>query len=393
MSDTVFSFNVRDLLTDSNRYIIPMYQRNYAWGEGEINQLIQDVLDIQQKHQSDAHKPPYYIGTLVVFERADGRFEVIDGQQRFTTLTLMAMCLKRMMKEKSHSINLDWYEKPNLEFESRAKSSLTLTSLSQGVPLDKLHHENYNIDVVNGFSLLEKALLALKTHLNDFCDYLFNHVQITRVPVPKDTDLNHYFEVMNNRGEQLEKHEVVKARLMSVLNDIDDATTRKNAIHTLSKVWEATANMERYVQYGFTPEQRHKIFGNEDWGLFTPVNFASLSRCLSEQETNAMNKTEVSKSLLDILVSSENSPQQDENPILPERFNSVINFSNFLLHVLRVWTEKDIPLDDKQLLEQFESHILKAPNPIDSTQEFIFALLKTKYLFDQYIIKREFTDG
>ena len=393
MSDTVFSFNVRDLLTDSNRYIIPMYQRNYAWGEGEINQLIQDVLDIQQKHQSDAHKPPYYIGTLVVFERADGRFEVIDGQQRFTTLTLMAMCLKRMMKEKSHSINLDWYEKPNLEFESRAKSSLTLTSLSQGVPLDKLHHENYNIDVVNGFSLLEKALLALKTHLNDFCDYLFNHVQITRVPVPKDTDLNHYFEVMNNRGEQLEKHEVVKARLMSVLNDIDDATTRKNAIHTLSKVWEATANMERYVQYGFTPEQRHKIFGNEDWGLFTPVNFASLSRCLSEQETNAMNKTEVSKSLLDILVSSENSPQQDENPILPERFNSVINFSNFLLHVLRVWTEKDIPLDDKQLLEQFESHILKAPNPIDSTQEFIFALLKTKYLFDQYIIKREFTEG
>lgn len=331
MSDTVISFNVRDLLTDASHYIIPMYQRNYAWGEGEINQLIQDVLDIQQKHKTDSCKPPYYIGTLVVFERTDGRFEVIDGQQRFTTLTLMAMCLKRMMKTKSHSLNLDWYEKPNLEFESRAKSSLTLTSLSQGVPLNKLRSDNYNLDVVNGFALLEKGLLALDTHLADFCNYLFNHVQITRVPVPKDTDLNHYFEVMNNRGEQLEKHEVVKARLMSVLNDIEDKTTRNNSLSTLAKVWDATANMERYVQYGFTPEERHQIFGKDDWGQFTPENFDQLSKCLSERSAGSAVETGSSRSLRDILATSAKSLQADGASMLPERFNSVINFSNFFV--------------------------------------------------------------
>ena len=45
--------------------------------------------------------------------------------------------------------------------------------------------------------------------------------------MPKDTDLNHYFEVMNSRGEQLEKHEVIKARLMDVLNGIPDDDDRK----------------------------------------------------------------------------------------------------------------------------------------------------------------------
>lgn len=82
MSEFVQAFSVQQLLSDSHRYLVPMYQRNYAWGEGEINQLIQDVLDYQQKNQHREQKKTYYIGTLVVFERNDDSFEVIDGQQR-----------------------------------------------------------------------------------------------------------------------------------------------------------------------------------------------------------------------------------------------------------------------------------------------------------------------
>src|SRR5690606_2612148 len=51
-----------------------------------------------------------------------------------------------------------------------------------------------------------------------FAEHLFDHVQIMRVAVPPRTDLNRYFEVMNNRGEQLEKHEVLKARMLSALH-------------------------------------------------------------------------------------------------------------------------------------------------------------------------------
>ena len=74
-----------------------------------------------------------------------------------------------------------------------------------------------------------------------------------------------------------------------------------------------------------------------------------------------------------------------------DRFTSVINFSNFLLHALRVYTTEDVPLDDKQLIEAFEKHLLdgKAEPPELAVQKFIFALLKCKFLFDHFVIKRE----
>ena len=72
----------------------------------------------------------------------------------------------------------------------------------------------------------------------------------------------------------------------------------------------------------------------------------------------------------------------------------MINFSNFLLHVLRVLTKHDIALDDKRLLEQFDVYLKdNSSNKIIAVKDFVFALLKCKYLFDQYIIKREFSDG
>ncbi|MGL4468584.1 MAG: DUF262 domain-containing protein, partial [Aeromonas hydrophila] len=69
MSDAgVRPFSIRALLEDRARYLVPMYQRNYAWGEGEITQLLQDVLDYQQKSVSGGKgQQTYYIGTLVVF--------------------------------------------------------------------------------------------------------------------------------------------------------------------------------------------------------------------------------------------------------------------------------------------------------------------------------------
>ncbi|WGV98871.1 DUF262 domain-containing HNH endonuclease family protein [Vibrio sp. YMD68] len=389
-STVIKNYNVKALLSDTSHYLVPMYQRNYAWGEGEINQLIQDVLDYQQNKPNQS----YYIGTLVVFERKDGNFEVIDGQQRFTTLTLLIFALKRLSSASKTVVDMSWYDVANLNFESRQKSSDTFASLIQGVALEYLKTDDYNLDVVNGYTLLEKGLIALGDKLQGFCNYLFEKVEIARVFVPKDTNLNHYFEVMNNRGEQLEKHEVVKARLMSVLNDIEDQDERTQHVLLLSKVWDATANMERYVQYGFSPDERHNIFGKDDWGQFTPTNYAELAAIIENVATKQNEQTKsVSLSLNDILAKPPLSPSGTDITLTPERFNSVINFSNFLLHVLRVLTEQDIALDDKRLLEQFDAYLKDNNNKINAVKDFAFALLKCKYLFDQYIIKREFSDG
>lgn len=94
MNTDISTFSIAELFTKRDTYVIPIYQRNYAWGTGEVNQLIQDVYDYAfdpKKHNSN-----YYIGTLVVNERIkNGRmlFETIDGQQRLTTLNIVIAAL------------------------------------------------------------------------------------------------------------------------------------------------------------------------------------------------------------------------------------------------------------------------------------------------------------
>jgi hypothetical protein len=111
-------------------------------------------------------------------------------------------------------------------------------------------------------------------------------------------------------------------------------------------------------------------------------------------------ENQTNRTLADIIKSSStiSGDRGDEDEGSSERFNSVINFSNFLLHVLRVCSNigknrVDVPLDDKQLIEQFELRPLKQNDPVKSVQDFVFALLKCKYLFDQFVIKREFAKG
>lgn len=389
MSEAITELSIKKLLSDENTYVVPMYQRNYSWGEGEITQLVQDVKDYQQKKH-----PRYYIGTLVVYKREDGVLEVIDGQQRLTTLSLLAVYLKNLELSEAtsrKSPKMSWYEKVNISFDSRPKSTETFTALSQRIALHYLNSDKYNESIVNGYALIQKALEQLKdVALDSFAKYIFENVQIIRVEVPKDTDLNHYFEAMNNRGEQLEKHEVLKAKMMSVLSDIEDGIDRESSINALQKVWEACSNMERYIQYGFTPQERHKLFGKNDWGRFEPESFDEINAYLDK--TNDQNQA---LSLFEIIHESKISigKSQVDKEEVPDRFNSVINFSNFLLHVLRVHTQDDVSLDDKQLLDQFDVHLFYNEDPIDAVKKYAFALLNCKYLFDQCVIKREYSQG
>ncbi|EOE8062670.1 DUF262 domain-containing protein [Pseudomonas aeruginosa] len=391
MSEAITQLSIRQLLGGRDDYVIPMYQRNYAWEEGEITQLIQDVIDYLPEPDKPARN--YYIGSLVVYERADGKtpvFETIDGQQRLTTLSLLTSYLKN-----SKAVGLDWYANLSIHFDSREHSRATFAAIFEGRfkddPAEVLAEQQINTGILNGYRLIHKVLPhKLKENgvsPQQFADFLFHYVQIMRVKVPADTDLNHYFEIMNNRGEQLEKHEVLKARMMETLQECPHS---QNCLHT---VWEACANMERYVQMGFTPGQRSSVFGEKDWGRLVPENFAELTAALQRMHEVGF-KAGAELSLTDIIsrppVIAEKTDNGEE---APERFNTVINFPNFLLHVLRVDTQADIPLDDKRLLDLFETHVLKQPDPAAAVKRFIFSLLSCKYLYDQYVIKREFIQG
>ena len=385
---------IKELFSADDKYIIPIYQRNFAWGETEITQLVQDIADYAIKHKDTDDKPDYYIGSLVVAKKKNGSselFETIDGQQRLTSLTIFLNGIKHSYSEIAEL--KDWL-KLNLKFESRPISTDTLEAIYNRVPND---NETYNTDIIQAYN---DAIKKLKTvigsnlSIDEFCDYLFNKVIVLRVEVPEDTDLNHYFEIMNNRGEQLEKHEIVKAYLLNILHkDTDD-------YKTFNLIWEACSNMDKYVQYGFDMEIRHKLFGDKNWDTFELKDFHGIRNQIKEvilkkEEEKKKFNTEVSKDKcsLELLIKNQvNKPKSNENDDEGnERFSSLINFPNFLLQILKIQLNSDVQLDDKQLIKVFEEQYKNKPE--EEAKAFVklfgFNLLKGRFLFDRYIIKRE----
>lgn len=396
-SNNINSINVGSLFT-SGTYVIPIYQRNYAWEEKEVKQLIQDVVDFSTAHPDKN----YFIGTLVVFERfEEGRiiYETIDGQQRLTTLNIIFAVLHREFSQEI--LNRIEYQL-NLKFDSRIISTKSLARISKvEEPLSFDTGEEYNSNIQNAYEVTKKFINTLfnkdKQEMQKFYEYLCSKVNILRVSVPKDTDLNHYFEIMNTRGEQLEKHEILKAKLMEILSS--DAKLS----YVFNKVWESCSDMERYVQYGFTKNERDAIFGQNNWNLLSVSSFDELSEKIEfeqkvkEQHLNELLVNNTSKLNLIEVANYTGSFEHntDHKEDAPERFNSVINFPNFLLHILLIQTPKsDVSLDDKRLLAPFEEQLKAQPNEVEKmnfVKQFGFNLLKCKFLFDQFIIKREFT--
>ncbi|OSY88529.1 hypothetical protein WH52_07210 [Tenacibaculum holothuriorum] len=388
MESKLDQLNIQEVFSN-NKYTIPVYQRNYAWKEAQVSQLIQDIYDYAINENTNSQN--YYIGSLVVFERKaiDGSiiYETIDGQQRLTTLNILLSVLKN-----EFDINIDNY-KTNLHFDSRPMSSKTLEHIYNKTKNEDINksEKDLNTRITDAYTTTTNQLNKLKAnnHLKKFVTYLKDKVILLRVPVPHDTDLNHYFEIMNNRGEQLEKHEVLKAKMLKVFKDDKKATKAFNSI------WEACANMEKYVQYGFKPNDRVELFGG-DWNNLKATNFNEILSCFKNEEDN-INQDELS--IQELLKSTYTVDFQNKNEEdSPERFNSVINFSNFLLHILRILVnqydayttfDKNIPLDDKRLLDTFEYFLRLDEQPKkEFVEDFAFLLLKGKFFYDKYIIKR-----
>lgn len=397
------TLNIREFLSEG-KYVIPIYQRNYDWGEREALQLLEDISDYAQKNKEQNKKQPYYIGSAVVFLRtAHGEtyFETIDGQQRLTTLTILACLLK-------HQKKAGWFEKPNLSYDHRKEADEALMMLVNG----QLSQHPSAQNIVSVYRLLEKHLQPMLTakglDLETFADYLFEKVIILRIPVPQDTQLNHYFEIMNTRGEQLEKHEVLKAVLMGKLD--------REGHHLFHLIWEACSDMSAYVQMNFSVDMRNLLF-DDTWSKLQEKSFDKLLTALPQKESgNTTNVEDGAPHTLESLFTDANNHESYDLPSdgnadkgKSERFGSIINFPNFLLQVLKVCyhgrffnqkypeaVDAQIRLDDKALIPIFQTVLSSLGTEEEKTRfvkYFIVQLLLLRTLYDRYVIKREYVNG
>lgn len=394
-SDQPIPMTIRELADNQTRYIVPIYQRNYAWGKDEIDALVQDISTAQQRNAEQN----YYIGSLVVYKHHNGSYEVIDGQQRLTTLSILLAVLNS-----SQSIKLS--------FEHRTESDAALA---------RIRTANFkpekNSSIERGFELMSTALKEHNGETEEFKNFLMENVCIIRTEVPADTDLNHYFEIMNNRGEQLEKHEVLKSKMMALLPQEDR--------HAFAAVWDACSDMQRYAVMGIEASVRKKLF-SQNWEIiksweYIPQNFdqirTAFTQAQADQHTNKdkdtadKSDTEDAKLTLSQLLArpqpvATTQNQKDKDNETDSRFESVIDFPNFLMHVYRIYGEADnkeaankreileeIQLDEKNLLDTFQPSKPECQRPLinnpDSVRKFLTVLLQCRLLFDRYVIKSD----
>ncbi|WP_294032866.1 DUF262 domain-containing protein [uncultured Moraxella sp.] len=397
MSEAVKLLTIEQLLSQDH-YLIPVYQRNYAWGGVEIGQLVQDLYKAFEQDKDKA----YYLGTLVVHHRADGRYEVIDGQQRLTTLHILNKCLSKF-DDGCDLYKIQWdTEQTKLDFESRPESKAQIDDPAIAMKTDS--------SIACGFDEMWQALMNLKNlngaNIDSFKKFINEQVKICRTIVPKDTDLNHYFEIMNTRGEQLEKHEIIKAQLMGKLDQKDQKDQKAFAM-----IWDACSDMSRFAVSGLPTVIRAEFFVDElpnrleqDFDL-DKFKQSLIKKRVEELESEKLateefetrkakieqdletGELEDGLSIRDIIGKSINKPK-DDNHTDDGKYQSVIDFPNFLLHVLKVQekeAEKEkISLDDESLLTAFES--LK---DADAVKRFAMDLLKCRLLFDYYVIKQD----
>ncbi len=366
-------------LLHTDNYIIPLYQRNFAWEDREVEQLLRDILENNNSN--------YYIGTLVVSEGTrSGKtyYEVIDGQQRLTAVNIIYSVLAKR-------IGIRERFELNLSFESRDNSNHSLKYLRDNGMLDSVEgagKESFELAVrtVNRFA--KEALGGDIKKIECYLEKKLLEVCIFRVKLHKLTDKNHYFEVMNNRGEQLEAHEIVKAKLMDTLSN-------DNERNVFATVWDACSDMNGRLD---NIEAMKCLWGdhfNED--PLNLENFDKISNKLSL--ANYINKDEVSSTAFSIANITNykrviTNPQEENRrqEWSEELYSSVIDFPNFLLQVLEIGGFKeDVKMDaGKFLLNEFGC---VGNNSLPDAKLFLAKLLRLRILFDKYIIKRKRMDN
>ena len=370
-------------------YVIPRYQRAYAWEDKEIVQLIDDIND---------STGDYYIGSLVVAKVKDKveTYEVVDGQQRLTTLYLLLHYLvsrRRLEREVGKT----------LSFDCRPNSNYTLVHIQDLLSKEKpLADDMDRIEqsILNGLKVIEqKFTVGDVIDVEAFIERL-KSVILYRIEVPEHTDLNRYFEIMNTRGEQLEQHDILKAQLMGYLPNQKEQ-------EFFSRVWSACSDMTGYVQMHFAKAEREEIFGDKWSPDKLSGSWSRYAGCLKMGQS--ADKGGAIKDIIKPSFRVETADGVQEGDGTPIRFDSIIGFPHFLLHVLRVFLRVENVslskgsglgslLDDKHLLADYNKVIACGQmggkpikeNEASFARKFILFLLRSRFLFDQFIIKREY---
>jgi hypothetical protein len=249
----------RKLMGNGLVYRVPMFQRDYSWTEQEWDDLWQDIVGMMEPGGEQGH----YMGYLVLQSNDERNYDIIDGQQRMTTLSLLVLAvlsnLRRLVDTGVEADNnrrrLEELRKTYIGFLDPvtliAISKLTLNRHNDQyyqtylVPLEKPPKRNLKASehlLRKSFEWFEEKVKARfgqgrsGPELAKFVDTVSDRLFFTVISVADELNAFKVFETLNAQGVRLSSTDLLKNYLFSVVHG---AGGHEHEMRTLEERWEA----------------------------------------------------------------------------------------------------------------------------------------------------------
>ena len=213
-------------------FTIPDYQREYVWkSEEHVAQFFEDIENEFSEIKPMNEQSSYFIGSIIIVKRPDGDFDVIDGQQRLTTIVLTLCAFREYLKNKIDSSfpgtkRLEEIKRRLMNFftvmiwkPEEADSRLKLQYEEAKNYMDCLIEEtDYNGETTNSINKMKEAYDRItsyianinKNHLLDFIIYFLIKVEMVVIIPENIGSALKIFETINQRGSGLTPMDLLK---------------------------------------------------------------------------------------------------------------------------------------------------------------------------------------
>lgn len=344
---------------------IPLYQRLFTWGEDQVKGLLLDLKEHFEKTDSDT---PYYLGMLSSIGKGSV-YDLIDGQQRFTVMTLLAIVLRQY--DNRWEGFLDGGKR--LHFVARPKDQEYLQSAISGSNVS-LEETNEKMEsAINLMIIFMKEQFDMDEARRAFASNTFERISFFFSVLPDEylnnpMSLNKYFEAMNAGGKGLEQHEILKVQLLRGKNDQE----------RLTRIWNSVSEMEHFII------KKREDLREED---FRQLYKNAIDLCRNGRYDDAFSLCESSYDSEDDVeigkITAEKRKEENYHKEEPDN-QSILSFSEFLMMIL------DIHQNLNGSYSFYRADLLSAfaNNPLSDVHLFYNMMLFHRLLLDYYIITK-----
>ncbi|SIQ37695.1 DUF4357 domain-containing protein [Pseudacidovorax sp. RU35E] len=235
------------IFSDDYVFTIPGYQRPYAWGRDQAQELLDDLLDALASAPAQlSEAAPYFLGSIVLI-KAEGVAEatVVDGQQRLTTLTLLLSAIRTTVQDPAvqAGITKRIYEHGDVVSATQARYRLLLRERDRDFFRQYVQHENGLQAMAQLHTVLPDAQARLRANAQVLMDglakldqpdlvrlvqFVITRCYLVTVATPDLDSAYRIFGVLNSRGLDLSATDILKAEVIGGIEPaLRDAYTKK----------------------------------------------------------------------------------------------------------------------------------------------------------------------